>query len=669
MLRLLLVAVVLLPALCSVTPPAFCEKTDPEQPATSSRDFNFSKVPPSHNHMRLLLENAFQYVDPVHGIVDPVSGYPSEGWNQEPQNGLFLRSFTQLTAIGKWIELLANIVAGYADNPCLSRESALSSLSLAVKNLLEDQSNPSLAAKGLLVNFLGLEGGKRTGPLLESIERRKFVDTFGDHTGHAVWRALVQKGWTLEEDNGRKGRIRRTEKYGAAFFDGVLAPYAHEPLKSRIMGILDQRVVTIIFGDNVNLTSSLAKSVGALLRPGIRNDPKVTPLKEEMERFIELQKEGYSHLFDPKTGTFFFGWDATADRFVGWDDGRGNWVTGQMNYFINEFRGPWMFAVLRYGLPEASIRNAGFKIKPYRYAGEKDTCALAAWEGSAFQLLGLSLFMQELRNPGWKRSLGTLVDIELDFSGKRKLPGFLSEAYSGNGTEYTGLIGISDLAVTNKPLITHAPSLYTLGVAYTIAPEKIEKFLEEHWPMISGLFTDHGPWEGWNTSRNEIIPYQTTVHTLSLILGGIGSAHENMHRYLENRNLSGALEKLYEPGDRVNLLTAGNRFVAPVDRTISLSNGRLVLRYRSQGNVTAARISFKRAKDDPLPTPTIPTEIFTRFNHTKGKEEEIEVTLPATPALRGIKEVSLSFANPAPASLSITTFEFIPFDVALEPAR
>lgn len=668
-LRLFLVSIVLTLALWNFAPSAFGQETDAGQPPNISLEFRFPRVPPSHNHMRLLLENAFQYLDPAHGIMDPVSGYPAEGWNQEPQKGLFLRSFTQLTAIGTWIELLANIVAGYADNPYLSRESALSSLSLAVKNLREDQRNPSLAAKGLLVNFLGLEGGKRTGPLLESIERGKFLDAFGDHTGHAVWRALVQKGWILEEDNGRKGRIRRTEKYGATFFDGVLAPYAHDPLKSRIMGLLDQRVVTIIFGDNVNLTSSLAKSVGALLRHETRNDPKVAGLREEMERFIELQKEGYSHLFDPRTGTFFFGWDATADRFVGWDDGRGNWITGQMNYFINEFRGPWMFAVLRYGLPEASIRNAGFKIKPYRYADGRDTCALAAWEGSAFQLLGLSLFMQELRNPGWRRNLETLVDIEVDFSGKRRLPGFLSEAYSGNGTEYTGLIGISDLAVTDKPLITHAPSLYTLGVAYTIAPEKLENFLEEHWAMISKLFTSHGPWEGWDTTRNEIIPYQTTVHTLSLILGGIGSAHENMHRYLEHRNLSGALENLYEPGDRVNLLTAGNRFVAPGDRTISLSNGRLVLRYRSQGNVADARISFKRAKDDPLSPPTIPTEIFTRFKHTKGKEEEIEIVLPTTPALRGIKEVSLSFANPPPASLSITTFEFIPFEFALNPER
>ena len=47
-------------------------------------------------------------------MVDPVSGYPFEGWNQDPARGLFLRSFTQLTAIGQYMELLANVVAGRA---------------------------------------------------------------------------------------------------------------------------------------------------------------------------------------------------------------------------------------------------------------------------------------------------------------------------------------------------------------------------------------------------------------------------------------------------------------------------------------------------------------------------------------------------------------------------
>jgi hypothetical protein len=694
-LRFFLVLAVLAPALTTAAPPSFAQQ--------SRTEYSFPGVPSAHTHMRLLLENAFRYVDPVHGIVDPVSGYPAEGWNQEPRNGLYLRSFTQLTAIGEWVELLANIVAGYADNPCVSKESAMNQLSLAVRNLLEDQENPSLAAKGLLVNFLGLEGGKRAGPLLESIERSKFTGAFGDQTGHAIWQALVKKGWILEEDNGRKGRIRRGEKYGAAFFDGALAPYATESLKSRIMRLLDRRVVTIIFGDNANLTASVAKSVGALLRPEIRNDPKVAGLREEMERFIRLQKDGYSHLFNPKTGTFFFGWDATADRFVGWDDGRGNWITGQMNYFINEFRGPWIFTVLRYALPVASIRNAGFRIKPYRYSDGRGTSALAAWDGSAFQLLGLSLFMQELRNPSWRGSLETLVDIELDFSGRRSLPGFLSEAYSGNGTEYTGLIGISDLALTDKPLITHAPSLYTLGVAYTIAPEKVERFLKEHWPMISRLFTDHGPWEGWNTLRNAIIPYQTTVHTLSLILGGIGSAQENMYRYLEQSNLSGALERLYESGDRMDLLRAENRvipwtsdqsriefkresgscrftsrlagiggmaFRVPEDRTLNLANGRLFLRYRLEGPRADGRISFKRANDDPLPPPAIPIEITIPLIPTK--EEEVEVILPATPALGGIREISLTFGvsgTESPLDLSLTAFEFIPFGVALDPGK
>ena len=682
--------------------PAASAPVGPDDAQRGERSgFEYPAVPQHHRHMQRLLNNAFSYVDPAHRIIDPVSGYPAEGWNQEPANGLFLREFTQLTAIGAWIELLANIAAGQADNPYLSRDAALDGLALAVATLRADQRNPNLAAKGLLSNFMGFDGAERRGPLLESIERRRFIDTFGKTDGQAIWSALLAKGWLQEEDNGRKGKVLRRAGYGALHFDGPLAPYADPARQAAIMGLLDQRVVTIIFGDNANLTAALARAIGALLQPEIRDVPQAVALRDAMERFIEAQKEGYAHLFDPQTGTFVFGWDETANRFIGWDDGRGNWVTGQMNYFINEFRGPLMFAVLRYGLPVAAIRNAGFKIKPYRQADGRDTYALAAWDGSAFQLLGLSLFMQESRNPAWRIALKTLVDIELDFSTRHGLPGLLSEAYSGKGTEYTGLIGIGELAVTDYPLDTQAPSLYSLGVAYGIAPEQVEGFLRAEWARISSLFTDHGPWEGWNTATDEVIPYQTTAHTLSLILGGINTAHANMRRYLDAKNLSGQLEALYAPGQRIDFLAAETRinpwtahedpiafsrnagaagfaskitgsgglaFVLPAGRAVSLSNGRLSLRFGSETEVEDAVLAFKRATDDDLPPPAIPIEIFARLPKTEAGT--IEVVLPATPALQGISEVTLTFRSdeqPTAVDLAIRAFDFVPFEVALEP--
>ena len=53
-------------------------------------------------------------------------------------------------------------------------------------------------------------------------------------------------------------------------------------------------------------------------------------------------------------------------------------------------------------------------------------------------------------------------------------------------------------------------TLYCLGAAYTIAPQKVEQFLEANWPLISSLITDHGPWEGDNVTRREAIRFQTS---------------------------------------------------------------------------------------------------------------------------------------------------------------
>jgi hypothetical protein len=664
---------------------AGCAHVVPPEAPVCSDEFLFPLVKPEHAHMQTLLANAMGYLKPEHGLVDPASGYPVEGWNQDSERGLYLRSFTQLTAIGEWIELLANIAAGYADNPYISREEALNQLSHAVSSLLADQTDPAVSAKGLLGNFLGFGPSGRIGPLSDEVEKQKFVDAFGEEQAVQIWDALVARKWIFPQQDGSFAKVPRKGEYGDKFFTGELAPFAESNLCAQIMAVLDTRIVQIIFGDNANLTASAAKAFGALRHSSVKADPAAIELCEQLEQFIARQEEGYRYLYDEPSGTFTFGWNATKDRFAGWEDSNGKWITGRMNYFVNEFRGPLCFVVQRFDFPAEAVKNSGFKIKPYRMMDGRDLYTLATWHGSSFQSLGLSLFMQELDVPGWRENLENSVAINLDFSSRNKLPGFLSEAYSGNGVEYTGDIGIPDVAVTDHPRITDAPSLYTLGVAYEVAPDQVEELLSKHWKTIQLLFTDHGPWEGFNTTQNKAIEFQTAAHTLALILGGIGSAEENMQRYLTWQGVTSlskvqggesvAVDLLDGPqwiswspvGDSLEGVHWKNGFrlrgdavrngavTVKLPKPISLSNGALLIHYRAARPLNAV-ITLAGG---PV---AFQNEIFARFDVAES-EKEIRIPLPATPGLENVAELVVRFGDqlaPVPVDLTLSGFEFVP---------
>src|SRR6476646_585643 len=151
----------------------------PGSTAGNRRFARFSTIPAEHKHVHALAENAMRYVAPQNGIIDPASGYPVEGWNQDPKRALFLRSFTQLTAIGQWMELCADVAAGYVETPHLSRKQALNALAKLVGSLRRDQHDPNLSAMGLLGNFLDLGSGKRLGPLASDVEKHKMIAAFG----------------------------------------------------------------------------------------------------------------------------------------------------------------------------------------------------------------------------------------------------------------------------------------------------------------------------------------------------------------------------------------------------------------------------------------------------------------------------------------------------------
>jgi hypothetical protein len=649
-----------------------------EAPKADAAEFRFPTVPANHTHIRQLLANALRYADPANKLSDPVSGYPYEGWNHEPDRKLYLRSFTQLTAIGLWMELLANVAAGQLDTPFVSREQALVRLTHLVKSLRQDQRDPELSAKGLLGNFLDLSAGRRRGPLIQDADKATFLTEFGPEKGEAIWKSLVDKGWLVPRGKRGEAEVKRDGKYGADCFDGPLKPYCDDETKRKVMALLDRRTVLVIFGDNANLSASAARAIGALLLPEVKDQPKVAAVRRELEAFLDAQKDGYTKLYDPKTGLFYFGWDCQRDRLFGWEDPDGKWVTGHMDYLVNEFREPAMFVVLRHGLPLSAIKNLGFKMKPYQMADGRQVYSLAPWEGSAFQVLGLQVTMNELASPAWRTLLETAVDIEIDFSTRHKLPGFLSESYTGDGTQYTGSVGIPEITVNPKPRVTDAASLYSLGPAYTIAPDAVEKFLAANWPEVSKLLTDHGPWEGYNVTRKEPIKLQTTSHTLGLALGLLGNASANMTRYLESRGLADKLADLYRPGPGVDLLAedvkvfawavndrplrstreadgfrvtgdrvgeVGIAFVPAGKDGVNLSGGVLSLRYRSAGPAGPAVIALKPR--GPVPAGVIPTEIFASLPDTGGLEKDVRVQLPATPGLTDIREVVVTLGRGA----------------------
>jgi len=654
---------------------------------------SFPTLPANHTHARALLANSFLYVAPEQGIFDPATGFPVEGWNNDPGQGLYLHAFTQLTAIGEWVELLGVVIAGQADTPQLSRERAQVELTRVVKSLRDIQKNPRLSDRGLLVNFLAFLPDHQESPLAGDVTLRQFTESFGEVKGKAIWDALLVQDWIELRNQGKQGEIRRGTHYGAGQFKGALAPYDNETDRNAIMGILDQRVVTIIFGDNANLSASVGKAIGMLLHPDIRDRPDLIALRRELESFLDAQQEGYAHFYDAKAGRFFFGWDATRKHMVGWDE-----QPAHNDYLINEFRGPTLFVILRFGFPSTILEQMGSILKVYTLRDGTALPVAAAWDGSTFQILGLGLMMDELANPSWNALLHNAVLAATDFSARHSHPGFLSESYTGSGAQYTGRVGIPDLAVTDVARITTSPSLYTLGVAHMIDPDLIENFLATHWQTLSSqLLTDHGPWEGLNMTDGKPIRFQTSAHTLSLALGLIGTGPDAMHRYLASRNLLKRIEEWYKPGQAQDLLNntntvfawsasgsiaarrndegvhlEGDAVVQPGFAVVSgaeggfnLSNGRLVLRYRSNLPIPGATLQFKPYGN----LPPILNQAKIELRATGNETREVTLILPATPGFFRLKEIVLNWGAPdqsAKVDLNLVSFQFSPISEIVE---
>lgn len=589
----------------------------------------------SDTHAQALLENSLKFLTAETKAVDPASGYPAEGWNPN------LRGFTQLTSIGEWLEVQSMIAAGQIKADNLNPQQALDALTLATDSLLVDQQNPELSNLGLLSNFIPFRGNSRSGPARDNLRKSRLTKAFGEQKANTLWQSLIAAGWLSQTDSPDAAHVER-KKINRKNMTGPLADFADDDNAKQLFDILNEPMANIIYGDNANLSASVAKTIGALLDPAIIENPRAAALRAKLELFLTRQQDGYNHMYDPQEGLFYFGY--TSDNiYVGW----GNpWKRAHMAYFVNEFRGPQQFVELRFKIPADATANQFFKIHSYTTQAGENKFVACAWDGSAFQLMGLSLFMGEMNQPAWKQLLLNVVAAETDYSTKNKLPGFLSESYTGN--HYTGDVGIPELCASGGHRIEYAPSLYSLGVAYQINPAATEKFLADHWDGITPLFTDHGPSEGYNTRDQKIIEQQTSAHTLSLIIGLAGTAPENMQRYLDSKELrnnfptgAGTQELLAEPTelkDQPLTLPFHNQPVA--------CSGMLLKVDCTPAANAVLIINLRRQKPGSLPVEiTCPLDA----------SGQASIPLPATPALMHVREIEIKSRDQQPLTINHLT--------------
>ena len=185
--------------------------------------------------------------------------------------------------------------------PHLSREQALTQLAHLVKTLRDDQRDPTLAAEGLLSNFLDLATGKRLGPLASNVDKSQVPRRLRPREGRGALEGPASRPagspparTAARPTSPARSEVRRRPLRRAR------SPRSTTPAtRQKILAILDARVVMLVFGDNSNLSASAAKTIGALLVPEVKDRPEaVADPPTSSKQFLEAQQPGYARLYD-----------------------------------------------------------------------------------------------------------------------------------------------------------------------------------------------------------------------------------------------------------------------------------------------------------------------------------------------------------------------------------
>ena len=206
---------------------------------------------------------------------------------------------------------------------------------------------------------------------------------------------MRDKGWIVPRNDDTEAAIQRgVDVTDSNTSTAPLAPYKDDATRRKLMEILDRRVVMVSSATTPTSPPRSPRRSAPCWPRRSPGRPEVAGLRGELEAFLEDQKEGYARLYDAKAGLFYFGWDATRDRLFGWVDLQGNWTTGHMDYFVNEFRARRSSSPPATGSPPTRSATSASRSSPTGCGTGATVFALAPWDGSAFQAMGLNLMLR-----------------------------------------------------------------------------------------------------------------------------------------------------------------------------------------------------------------------------------------------------------------------------------
>ncbi|MBI4367813.1 MAG: hypothetical protein HY588_00300, partial [Candidatus Omnitrophica bacterium] len=293
----------------------------------------------------------------------------------------------------------------------------------------------------------------------------------------------------------------------------------------------------IAFGDNANLSQSIAVVVGILESIDTLSQAQVQAAADVIraaDAFLDNQEDGYTQFYDGNAGKFRMTYNTDTDSFDG----------GFIDRLANEFHSGIAFVVVRYQLPEAAWGNLEVRTKVYTDQFGQDVTNLVPFDGGAFQMFWPLLWSNEAGHESMQAALQNFLYTAADFSNRNGLPGFLSASSVPEGG-YQGKIGIPDAAETNEPILSNVASIYALASAYVLNPTLVVTWLNAIFEQYPELVTELGFVDALR-SASEFSDVFNAIDQGSSILGLLGSGGDFMERYLENRNLDDAYQALYD---------------------------------------------------------------------------------------------------------------------------